>query len=76
VQRRSPPWGHHFGADAGGGVLMWSGVALTASTTMGLGGVTPQSLDGGSILRCTCMEEYRLTPWRCHQHARRSLCGS
>jgi hypothetical protein len=46
VQRRSPPWGHHFGADAGGGVLMWSGVALTASTTMGLGGVTPQSLYG------------------------------
>jgi hypothetical protein len=47
-----------------GGALRWSGLVLTASMTVGLGGVAPQSLDKGHMLRCSCREE---APWWRHR---------
>jgi hypothetical protein len=32
--------------------MRWSGVSLSAPTTVGLGGMVPWSLDGGCVLRC------------------------
>jgi hypothetical protein len=40
-----------------GGALRWSGMSLLASTTVGLRGVAPQSLDEGYELRCERIEE-------------------
>jgi hypothetical protein len=40
-----------------GGALRWSRLVLTASTTVGLGGAEPRSLDGGRMLRCERRED-------------------
>jgi hypothetical protein len=37
--------------------LRWSGVSLSVSTTVRLGGLVPRSLDGGYGLRCERREE-------------------
>jgi hypothetical protein len=53
ARRRSPPWGYHFWCRQWlEVVLRWSGVSLSASTTVGLGGVMLWSLNGGRVLRC------------------------
>jgi hypothetical protein len=38
-------------------VLRWSGVSPPTSSTMGVGGMAPQRLDGGCMLCCVHMEE-------------------
>jgi hypothetical protein len=53
ARRRSPCWGHHFWSKPWLEVaLRWSGVSLSVSTTLHLGGLVPRSLDGGHGLRC------------------------
>jgi hypothetical protein len=37
--------------------LRWSGVSLPMSTTVGLGGMAPRSLDGGHGMRCVRRKE-------------------
>jgi hypothetical protein len=53
ARRRSAPWGYHFWRRQWlEVVLKWSGISLSTSTTVGLGGMVPWSLDGGRVLRC------------------------
>jgi hypothetical protein len=74
-----------FGADDGRRARRKSGVVLTMATTMGLGGVAPQSLDFGRVLRCARREEapsgamvVSLVDWRslCRSLPSRLLGGS
>jgi hypothetical protein len=59
----SPPWGHHFWSRQWLElVLRWSGVSLSMSTTVGLGGMVPWSLDGGRVLRCARRAEAPSSP--------------
>jgi hypothetical protein len=54
VRRRSPLGASFLEQTMVEVALRWSGVSVSASasTTVGLGGVVPWSLDGGRVLRC------------------------
>jgi hypothetical protein len=54
----SPYWGHRFWSRPWLEVaLRWSGVSLSMSTMVHLGGLVPRSLDRGHGLRCVHREE-------------------